>query len=208
MLKIWGRGSSSNVMKVLWLAEELGLAFERLDAGGSFGRTDEPAYRAMNPMGRVPTIEEADGHSLWESNTILRYLVARHAPGGPLHPQDPRARARVERWMDWQLGHLNGPMTTILFTLFRTPEPQRDMAKLAAAVTEAQGYWDIVAAELGDGPWLVGQSLTLADIALAPYLHRWLSFPIERRESTGLRAWHARMMERPGFARHIAVPIS
>ncbi|MBY0335042.1 MAG: glutathione S-transferase family protein [Acetobacteraceae bacterium] len=208
MLKIWGRASSSNVMKVLWLCEELGLPFERVDAGGSFGRVNEAAYLAMNPMARVPTIEEPDGFSLWESNTILRYLVGRHAPGSPLHPADPRARARIERWMDWQLGHLNGPMTTILFTLYRTPEPERDMAALARAVAEAQGYWNIVEAALEGQTWLGGESLSLADIAIAPYLHRWLHFPIARTESPRLKALHAAMSARAGFARHIGVPIA
>jgi glutathione S-transferase len=208
MLKIWGRANSSNVMKLLWLCEELGLPFTRLDAGGAFGRTSEPAYLAINPMARVPTIEEEDGFALWESNTILRYLVAKHAPGSSLHPTDPRARARIERWMDWQLGHLNAPMTVILFTLFRTPEPQRDMAALALARDEAEHLWGIVDAALDGQDWLGGGALSLADIALAPYLHRWMVFPIDRRPMPRLAAWHGRMMGRPGFAQHIAVPVS
>jgi len=207
MLRIWGRANSSNVMKLLWLCEELGLPFERVDAGGAFGRTQEQAYLAMNPMARVPTLEE-DGFTLWESNTILRYLVARHAPGSALYPAEPRARAGVERWMDWQLGHLTSPMTTILFTLYRTPEPQRDMAALARAREEAEGYWAIVDAALDGRDWLAGHELTLADIALAPYLHRWMVFPIERTTMPRVEAWHARMMPHPGFARHIAVPVS
>lgn len=203
MLTIWGRASSSNVMKVLFLCEELGLPFERRDAGGAFGGTDTPAYRAMNPMGRVPTVVEPDGFALWESNTILRHLGA----GSALVPQDRRARAVMERWMDWQLGHLNAPMTTILFTLYRTPEPERDAAALDRAVAEAAGLWDI-AADAASVGWLAGPAMTLADIALAPYLHRWLHFPVRRAVRPELSAWHARLMERPGFARHVAVPIS
>ncbi len=208
MLTIWGRATSSNVMKLLWLCEELGVPFERVDAGGAFGRTDEAAYRAMNPMARVPTIVEADGFSLWESNTILRYLAGKHAPGSALHPAEPRARAAVERWMDWQLGHLNPPMTTILFTLYRTPEPQRDLAALDRARAEAEGLWAIVEEALADRPWLAGWELSLADIALAPHLHRWMVFPVARRAMPAVGGWHERMMARPGFARHVAVPIS
>lgn len=208
MLKIWGRANSSNVMKVLWLCEELGIPFERVDAGGKFGRTDEPAYRAMNPMARVPTIEEPDGFSLWESNTILRYLAAKHGGGEALHPTEPRARAAIERWMDWQLGHLNAPMTTILFTLYRTPEPQRDMAALERARAEAEGLWAIVEEALAGKPWIAGERLTLADIALAPYLHRWTVFPVAKRAMPGLGGWHERMMGRAGFAKHVAVPVT
>ncbi len=111
MLKIWGRSSSSNVMKVLWLCEELGLPFERIDAGGAFGRTKEPDYLAKNPNALVPTLEEEDGFVLWESNSILRYLCNTRPGGAALYPQAPRERADVERWMDWQLSAVNAPMT-------------------------------------------------------------------------------------------------
>src|ERR1700712_2283104 len=69
---VWGRNTSSNVMKVLWGLGELGLAFERIDVGGAFGKTDTAEYRAMNPNGVVPTLQE-DDFTLWESNAILRY---------------------------------------------------------------------------------------------------------------------------------------
>lgn len=63
MLRIWGRANSSNVRKVLWCAEELGLHYTRIDAGGAFGVVDTPGYRAMNPNGRVPVIDD-DGFVL------------------------------------------------------------------------------------------------------------------------------------------------
>lgn len=73
MLKILGRKSSSNVQKVLWCCAELGIPFEREDIGGEFGKNHEPAYLALNPNGRVHTIDD-DGFVLWESNVIVRYL--------------------------------------------------------------------------------------------------------------------------------------
>src|SRR5581483_11725291 len=81
MTKIWGRANSINVQKVLWCADELGLAYERVDVGGAFGGNDKPEYLAKNPNGLVPVLEEADGFVLWESNTIVRYLAARHGSG-------------------------------------------------------------------------------------------------------------------------------
>src|ERR1700761_483582 len=80
---VWGRATSSNVMKVLWALGELGLPFERIDVGGSFGKTDTPEYRAMNPTGLVPTLQE-DDFTLWESNAVLRYLAQEHAAGTTL----------------------------------------------------------------------------------------------------------------------------
>ena len=72
-LTIWGRANSVNVQKVLWCAEEFGLSYRRIDAGMAFGVVETPAYRALNPNGRIPTVED-DGYVLWESNTIARYL--------------------------------------------------------------------------------------------------------------------------------------
>src|SRR3954452_12538386 len=176
MLKIWGRSSSSNVMKVLWLCEELGIPYERIDAGGEFGRTTEPFYVAMNPNSRVPTIEEPDGFTLWESNSILRYLVATRAAGDPLHPAEPRARANVERWMDWQLASLNAPMVKVFFTYVRLPEAQRDYPGTAKARDEAEALWRMVDRQL-EGRDYINGSLSLADIVLGPYLHRWFALP-------------------------------
>jgi glutathione S-transferase len=207
MLRIWGRANSSNVMKLLWLCEELGVPFERTDAGGAFGRTREPAFLAMNPNARVPVIEEADGFTLWESNTICRYLVATRAPGHAMHPAEPRARARIERWMDWQLAHLNAPMTVVFFTYIRTPEEQRDWPATERARAEAEALWDMVEGALSEA-YLCGAEPTLAEVALGPYLHRWLNLPIARRPQPRLEAWYRRLCQRPGFARHVAVPMS
>ena len=77
---VWGRATSSNVMKVLWGLGEFDLPFERIDVGGAFGKTDTPEYLAMNPTGLVPTLQE-QSFFLWESNAILRYLGQAHAPG-------------------------------------------------------------------------------------------------------------------------------
>ena len=100
MLRILGRISSVNVQKVVWCADELGLAYERVDVGGTFGGNDTPDYLAKNPNGLVPVIED-DGFVLYESNAIVRYLAAKHAEG-TLWPRDPRQRADVDRWMEWQ----------------------------------------------------------------------------------------------------------
>src|ERR1700710_2745880 len=97
MLKIWGRNTSINVQKVMWAIGELGIPHERVDVGGTFGRTKEPFYLAMNPNSLVPTLEE-DGFILWESNSIVRYLAAKYG-AGTLEPTSPQERARASQWM-------------------------------------------------------------------------------------------------------------
>ena len=105
MLKIWGRMSSINVKKVVWTAQELGLDFQRTEAGGLFGVVKTPAYRQMNPNSLVPLIED-DDYVLWESNVIVRYLCAKHTYA-QMYPHDLRNRFDAERWMDWQQTTLN-----------------------------------------------------------------------------------------------------
>src|SRR5215471_18759090 len=99
MLKVWGRRSSFNVQKVMWLVGELGLAHEHIPAGGSFGGLDDPAFRALNPHGRVPVIQD-DGVAVWESHAILRYLAARYGEQ-QFWSADPLMRSYADRWMDW-----------------------------------------------------------------------------------------------------------
>ena len=208
MLKIWGRANSSNVMKVLWLCDELGIAHERVDAGGAFGKTREPFYLAMNPNSRVPTIEEPDGYTLWESHSILRYLVASRAPGHAVHPTDPRARGDVERWMDWLLATLNPPMTVLFWTYVRTPEEMRDHAAAARARDEAEGHWAILDRQLEGRDYVAG-GFSLADICLGPFLHRWFEVPVARPAMPNLEAYRARLHERhAGYRTHIAVPMT
>ena len=207
MLRIWGRNSSSNVMKVLWLCEELGIPFERIDAGGAFGRTHEPEYLAKNPNALVPTIEEEDGFVLWESNSILRYLARSRAAGSPIYPADARAAADCERWMDWQLSALNPPMTTLFFTFVRTAEPDRDLALASKARGQAEKLWQMLETRLATTPFICGNDLTVADVALGIHVHRWFSLPVERKAMPGLAAWYARLKTRPGYAKHVDQPL-
>src|SRR3978361_954759 len=123
---VWGRKTSSNGVQVIWCAGGWVLPFERIDVGGAFGKTDTPEYRAMNPTGLVPTLQEGE-FTLWESNAILRYLGQRHASVSPLWPEAPQARAIVDHWMDAQQTLLNRPMGGVFWGLVRTPADKRDL---------------------------------------------------------------------------------
>ena len=80
MLKIYGRATSYNVQKVMWLVAELGLPHQRIDVGGKFGGLDTPEFLAMNPNGKIPVIDDG-GVIVWESNAIVRYLAAKYSLG-------------------------------------------------------------------------------------------------------------------------------
>ena len=203
MLKIWGRASSVNVQKVLWCAEELGLPFERIDIGGPFGGNRDAAYLAMNPNAVVPTIED-DGFVLWESNTIVRYLAAKHGMGR-LCPSDLQRRADGERWMDWQLTTLNKDMVTLFWGLIRTAPDKRDNAAIAGALEALGDIWGRLDRHLADRAFIGGDALTMADIPAGALAYRWFNLQVKRPALPRLEAWYRRLTERPGYAKHVMI---
>jgi glutathione S-transferase len=208
MIKLWGRANSSNVMKVILTLEELGLPYERLDVGGPFGGTDTAQYRAMNPLGLVPSLEDGE-LALFESNAIIRYICNAYAPGSALYPSDPARRAIVESWMEFQQTAQNRPMSVVFQGLVRTPPDKRDNAAITAAITDVAAIWAILDRRLATRDWLAGDGLTLADIVFAPHVHRWFNLPIPGRpDAPHLRAWYDRLLARPIYARHGAITIT
>ena len=206
MLTIWGRRNSINVQKVLWCCAELGLAYERIDAGGAYGVSNTPEYLAMNPNGLVPTIND-DGFILWESNVIVRYLAAKHGQGA-LYPGDLKARAEAERWMDWQVTTLWAALRPIFFGYVRTPPEQRDAAALAAAERSAEEALAILDRYLQDRAFLAGERFTMGDIPAGISVYRWTALPIERPDFPHVTRWYEALTERPGFRTHVMHPLT
>src|SRR5918912_541670 len=162
MLKMWGRYTSSNVQKAMWAVGELKIPCERIDVGGAYGKTKEPFYLAMNPNSLVPTLEEDDGFTLWESNSIVRYLAGKH--GGTLEPKDPKVRAKAQQWMDWQLSVMGPAITPVFWGLIRTPPEKRDPAAIEAGKEKTTAAAKILDAPLcgaGAGAAEDGESRTL-----------------------------------------------
>jgi glutathione S-transferase len=206
VIKLWGRSTSSNVMKVIWLLEELGLDYERIDAGGAFGGTDTPHYRAMNPLGLIPALEE-DDFSLFESNAILRYICNAHAPRSAIYPEAPRDRASVEAWMDFQQTALSQHQSIVFRGLIRTKPENRDNASIASAINEAAKIWSILDALFAAHPYVAGNGITLADFAFGPHVHRWFNMSFERPDAPQLYAWYQGLLARPAFKAHCTGPL-
>src|SRR5205814_8109110 len=170
MLKIWGRNTSSNVQKVMWAVGELGLEHERIDVGGKFGRNKEPVYLAMNPNGLVPTLQDGD-LTVWESNTIVRYLAARYGPG-KLEPADWKSRALASQWMDWQLSVVAPAIFGAFWGLVRTPPEQRDQAAIAASQAKTTEAMKIRDAALAKHPYVAGASFSMGDVPVGIMAYR------------------------------------
>jgi len=201
MLKILGKPTSINVRKVLWLCEEIDVPYELEAYGQGYLPTDTPEFRALNPNAMVPVLVDGDV-VLWESNTICRYLAARHGRDDLL-PREPLARARVEQWMDWQLGDLNNAWRYAFMSLVRESPAHRDPQALQASIAG----WNRLVAILDEqlrrtGGWAAGERFTLADIVLGLSVNRWFMTPMSRPELTAVARYYDELARRPGFARH------
>lgn len=205
-IKIWGRASSGNVKKVLVVCDELGVAYERVDAGMAFGVVDTPEYRKLNPNGRVPTIEDGD-FVLWESNSICRYLCMKYG-GERIYPADPALRASIDRWLDWLLGMLIPHDIPVFWGTVRTPLEKQDKAAIAEALKKLSSAFDVLDAQLAGKLFLTGNQYVLADLILGIYAHRYIANPFTQRpDQPNVKAWYERMRALPVYKKHVDLPL-
>jgi len=205
MLKIWGRTNSVNVKKALWALEELKVPYQCIDAGLQHGVVNTPEYRAMNPNGLVPTIDD-EGFILWESHAIVRYLSAKHGAGS-LWPNDLRVRADSDRWMDWAFTFA-AVLRPVFWNLIRTPPEKRDHKLVEEGIQKAGELATYVDARLADRPYVAGESLTMGDIPLGCHLQLWFRLEIARPAVPKLQGWFERLCARPAYAKIVDIPLS
>ena len=208
MIKIWGRNTSSNVQKVMWAIGEIGLPHQRIDVGGQFGKNREPAYLAMNPNGLVPTLEEEDGFLLWESNSIVRYLAAKHK-AATLEPADLRARALASKWMDWQLTVAGPAIFGCFWGLIRTPPEKRDHAVIEDSKKKTTAAMSMMDQQLAKTAYLAGDDFSYGDIPVGIIAYRYRQLVPERPSLPNFERWYAAISSRQAFKDHVAaVPLT
>ncbi len=215
MLKIWGRRNSIHTQRVLWACAEVGLPFELILAsatmgpdghvsggGGAFGIVDTPEYRAMNPNGAIPTVDD-DGFVLWESNTICRYLAQTYAPD-VLFGGDLKTLGLASQWMDWTNTQLEPALHILVMELVRLPEAARNSANVEETRLGILPALRRLDDHLRNRPYVAGDIFTGGDIAPAAAAYRWTLFALDAPPMPHLADWQARLAEREGFRRHIA----
>ena len=203
MLKVWGRRSSANVQKVMWLVGELQLPHEHVPAGGPYGVVDEQHFRAMNPNGLVPVIAD-DSLIMWESNAILRYLAATYGKV-VFWSDDSRERAPVDQWTDWAGTTFQPEMIGLFVNYWRTPEHQRNPNVIRNFQARSEKSLRLLDAELGKRPYLAGESLTLADIASGVHLYRYYTMGTAFPALPNVEAWYQRLKDRPAYREHVMI---
>ncbi|MEX9254715.1 glutathione S-transferase family protein [Pseudenterobacter timonensis] len=208
MITLWGRNNSTNVKKVLWTLEELDLPFNQIMAGMQFGVNHDPEYLALNPNGLVPLLRDDEANvTLWESNTIVRYLAAQYGQGR-LWIESPALRAEGEKWMDWANQTLSPVHRVMLMGLVRTPEAERDYPAIQAAQQNCEGLFAILDEALAKKPWLSGSAFGLGDIAVAPFVWNLTNINLTWTPRPNLTRWLAQLAERPACRNVVMIPVS
>ena len=201
MIEVWGRRSSSNVQKVIWALDELGLEFKRHTVGGSFGGNREPDYLKMNPNGLVPVLRDGDV-TMFESNAIVRYLAARYGEG-TLRPKDAKGLAAAEQWMEWQNLNVVPPISAIFWNEVRTPKMQRDANKIAAAEANLAKVLPIADNALASSRWFAGDSFSYGDIAMGVLYWRYFKVGGQMRDLPNIGRWFEALQQRPAYRKWI-----
>jgi len=204
MIRVYGRKTSSNVQPVMWICAELGLEVERFDVGGAFGGTDTDAFRAMNPMGKVPVMQDGD-LTMFESQAILRYLASEYGRDA-LWPGTARARAHHDLWMEWAKQNVSAQFNyKVFWQLVRTPATDRDPAMMTAGIEAINTLMPMADAQIARHGWLAGETISLADFTFGVQLYRYYTVDFERPDTPNIDAYYARLQEREPYRTHAMV---
>ncbi|MGI9355663.1 MAG: glutathione S-transferase family protein [Rhizobiaceae bacterium] len=206
-LIIWGRATSSNVQAVMWTVAELGLDYIRHNVGGAFGGTDTAEFRAMNPMGLVPVLQDGD-LEMFESAAIVRYLGAQYG-SEVFWPSDPKTRARSDMIAEWAKHAIYRSLTLDVFwQLVRTPSAQRDPNVIERGKNELARLLPMAGSWLGDKAYLGGDDICFADIIFGHFLYRYYALDFERSDTPTLDVYYERLTNRLAYAEHVMVDYS
>ena len=207
-LELYGRKDSVNVQKVMWLLAELGVEFEQIEKGGQFGGLDQEDFQAMTPFGRVPVLKDRD-FTISESNAILRYIAMTQPGGEAFYPADPKVRATIDMWMDFGSQTLFPDFVTMFMQMVKTLPKDRRQNVVAITNRRFQTNLLAIGQTLDDREWIVGDSMTLADMACGVYMYRYHALQgIKKQKQARVEAWTNRMFARPAYKSQVGVDFS
>ena len=202
MLRILGRANSFNVRKVLWVCDEIGIAYQREDFGRGYAPTSTPEFLKLNPVGQVPIVIE-DGFVMRESNAIVRYLAARHGAKN-LYPDDLRLRQRIEQWMDWVAYDVTHSLRGAFLGGQLQEPPWNNEWFVGQGRKDLTHQMRLLDEHLASqGSYMLGQDFTLADVPVGLVVNRWFSVRgFEKPSYPALAAYYELLTERPAFRAH------
>lgn len=200
-MKLFGRTTSFNVQKVLWLLEELNVQYEHIELGGRFGGLDDNDFIKLNPLQKVPVLID-DSKSIWESHTILRYLTASYGDDN-WYPTCPYERSLSERWLDWSQTIFQPAFMGTFWGYYRKPESQRDMEAVNKDLDTCLNCLQAIEKQLTQTEYLAGENLSLADIVVGAVIYRLTSQGLTVKLPDLVYSWYEKINKRPGYIKWV-----
>jgi glutathione S-transferase len=191
MLRIYG-SAKSRAIRVLWMAGELGLTYDQKDWLPRAPETRAPDYRALNPNGRIPTIDD-DGFVLSESMAINFYLAKKHRSA--LYPADPKHEALALQWSLWETDRLDRQIVNYVRHTKELPQAERKPEIAESTWQEIVPALDVLETALAKSEWLAGPAFSVADLNVAAALYRGLF--IDLKKWSRVQKWLNTCWERP-----------
>ena len=200
---------SPRAAKVLALVNHLGLDCELAIVDLFSGGHQTPEFKALNPNGRMPVLEDGD-FVLWESNAILQYLASKKPDSG-MWPTDPRRQADVARWQFWDAAHWDPLCATFVFERVvkqMTGQGTPDPAQIAKAEADLKRLAPVLNATLKGRPWVTGDTLTIADFGLGSPLMYAAPAGIPVADYPEIARWYAALAELPAWQKVLPAPMA
>jgi glutathione S-transferase len=192
-MKLYGSATSGNCLKPKWVLDRVGIAYEWVETDAFDGSTRTPAFLALNPAGQVPLLVFEDGRTLAQSNAMMLHF----AEGSYLIPRDGYARARMFEWMFWEQ-YSHEPQIAVRIAR-KHYLGKRDDELDPALLIKGNAALARMELQLAQTPFLVGDTLTLADIALVAYTRKADLGGFNLRDYPAVRGWVARVEQLLGI---------
>lgn len=200
-IKIYGRHTSYNVQKILWLLDELGIEYNHIELGSNPGDTETDEFGNLNPMRKVPVLVD-DDRVIWESNSILRYLVSTYGSGTWI-VEDAYQRSCYERWMDWAQTSFEPAFVGVFWGYYRTPSELHDKEAIHRSIEDCIDCLAKLDDQIKDQHYLLGKNLSLADVATGVFLYRLVEIDLNIVLPNRVADWYQRLQASQGYNRWV-----
>jgi glutathione S-transferase len=194
MIRLYDYLESGNGYKIRLLLTQLAIPFERIELDITKGETRTPEFLRKFPNGRIPAVELDDGKLLFESNAIIAYF----AEGTPFMPVDRFQRAQVLQWLFFEQ-YSHEPYIASVRYLVMHPDVADPRRAIVDTMMRPRGYaaLGVMEGHLKSREWFVGDSYSIADIALYAYTHVAEEGGFHMGDYPAIRAWLERVKSQP-----------
>lgn len=195
-MKLYGHPFSSNARRVHMLCEECSIPYQYETIDLMKGDQFQPSFLELNPNGMVPVIDD-DGFVLWESQAIMRYLANKHG-ASTWYPSEPRIRAQIDAWLDWNHTRLGRETEDIVLNMLILGD-KGEKHKIEESKQALTNILPILEKTLSAHSYICGNQPTLVDLAFLPNIAALEMCRQDLSEYTSISAWYNKMKNRKSF---------